>query len=181
MKKLAPFIFFLALFTNDASAITTKDVFMKYKNDYFIESGSHKGDGIQMALDAGFSKIYSVELAPHFYQLCKKRFSKNKNVVVLEGDSSKEFDAILAKIDAPATFWLDGHYSWGELDAIMKHSIKNHTILIDDVRQFGTVEFDFLTLDQIIQKIREINPKYAFSFEDGYVKNDVLVAQVMGE
>jgi hypothetical protein len=126
--------------------------------------------------------------------LCKKRFSKNKNVVVLEGDSSKEFDAILAKIDAPATFWLDGHYSWGEtakgetntplvqeLDAIMKHSIKNHTILIDDVRQFGTVEFDFLTLDQIIQKIREINPKYAFSFEDGYVKNDVLVAQVMGE
>jgi hypothetical protein len=56
MKKLAPFIFFLALFTNDASAITTKDVFMKYKNDYFIESGSHKGDGkfIRLSLHLTF-------------------------------------------------------------------------------------------------------------------------------
>ena len=65
-----------------------------------------------------------------------------------------------------------------ELDQIKKHHIKSHTILIDDVRLFGTHEFDYVTLDQIIDKILEINPSYKISFVPGYVNNDILVAQI---
>jgi hypothetical protein len=94
-------------------------------------------------------------------------------------------------IDAPATFWLDGHYSGAgtakgktntpllqELDHIGSHHIKTHTILIDDVRQFGTQEMDFITLDEVVEKVRSINPNYKFLFEDGFIPNDVLVAVV---
>lgn len=63
-----------------------------------------------------------------------------------------------------------------ELEAIKNHPIKNHTILIDDVRMFGTRDFDGVTLDQITDKLREINPNYSIFFEKGYQANDILVA-----
>ena len=57
---------------------------------------------------------------------------------------------LLPKISEPITFWLDGHWSAGdtaqgdtntpllqELVEISNHHIKNHTILVDDIRQFG--------------------------------------------
>ncbi len=175
-------------------AITAKEVFAKYPNKYFVESGSYLGDGIQMALEVGFPQIYSVELAEHLYKGVCERFSEQFNVVVLLGNSIQIFPEILKAIDSPATFWLDGHYSWGntakgdtnspilqELEAIGRHHIKNHTILIDDIRQCGTIEFDFVELEEIIQKVLEINPRYSISFEDGYVPNDVLVATLKEE
>ncbi len=65
-----------------------------------------------------------------------------------------------------------------ELRAIGEHHIKTHTLLIDDIRQCGTMEFDFIELQTIIDEILKINPRYKISFEDGYVTNDVLVAKV---
>lgn len=34
----------------------------KYLNKNFVESGTYKRDGIQKALNAGFQKIYSIEV-----------------------------------------------------------------------------------------------------------------------
>ncbi len=171
--------------------VCSREIFAKYPNASFIESGSCEGAGVQNALDAGFQNIYSIELAPHFYQHCCRRFRSNPNVKLYQGDSTHVLPVILKQIDAPATFWLDGHYSWGktargatnspilaELESIRAHHIKTHTILIDDVRQFGTIEFDFIELDEIIQKILQINPNYTISFEDGLIPKDVLIAQI---
>lgn len=181
----------LVLSVVGADATTTKEVFAKYPNKYFIETGSLYGDGCQMALDAGFKYVYTIELAPHLYRHCVQRFDSNPQVKVLQGDSTYLLPQILREIDAPATFWLDGHYSWGEtargdtntpifaeLEAIRQHPIKTHTILIDDVREFGTIEFDYIELDEIIEKIMEINPNYRISFEDGHCPHDVLVAEI---
>lgn len=171
-----------------AQAGTTTAVFAKYPNTYFIETGSYHGDGIKMALDAGFSHIYSIEIAPRYIDYCKSRFSNHPNVTLLLGDSTYVLPELLKQIDAPATFWLDGHYSWGtargdlnspilqELEAIREHPIKTHTILIDDIRLLGTIDFDFLELDDILDKLLEINPDYKIHFENGVVPNDVLVA-----
>jgi len=179
-------LFFTAVYST-----TTEQVFAKYKNKYFIETGSYRGDGIQMALNVGFPIVLSIELSPVLCQECIERFKNQKNVAVLQGDSSIVLPLLLTNIDAPATFWLDGHYSGGitakgtsfspilaELDAIANHPIKTHTILIDDVREFGKIDFDYVNLNTIVEKIYSINPDYLISFEDGFIPNDVLVARI---
>jgi hypothetical protein len=183
-------------FTNFALAWTTKEVFAKYPNQYFIETGSHCGDGIQAAIESGFCQIYSIELQEEFYDRCVVRFglhpATSNQEHLFYGDSADVLALILQEIDAPATFWLDGHYSGEgtgransntpllkELELIARHPIRTHTILIDDVRCFGTIAFDFISLEEVKQKILSINPSYEFSFENGFVDNDVLVARIL--
>lgn len=189
MKRL---ICTLALFINVLLyGSTTSEVFRKYPNKYFIETGSYEGDGIQNALKAGFREIYSIELSPHYYERVSDRFKALKNVHIIYGDSSCILRQLLEQIDAPATFWLDGHYSSGdtakgngntpllqELAAIREHPIKTHTILIDDIRCFGTADFDFIRLEEVIQLIKTINPNYLITYENGHVIRDVLVAKL---
>ncbi len=180
-----------SLISVQIQAVTSTEVFSFHQKRVFVESGSYLGDGIQKALDAGFEEIHSVELAPHLYDHCCKRFSVNPNVHLYLGDSSIVFKTILEHIDEPVTFWLDGHYSacgtakgntytplLNELAAIAGHHIKTHTILIDDVRMFSTVEFDYISQATVLQLLFKINPKYKFYYRDGYQKNDVLVAEI---
>ncbi len=172
-------------------ASTTKETFVKYPNKYFVESGSWVGGGIENALAAGFKHIYSIELKPSLYERCCVQFAPYPFVKLFLGDSADVLPLILKEIDAPATFWLDGHYCGSnsakgafntpllaELEHISQHPIKTHTILIDDIRQFGTAEMDFITLEQVIEKIRTINFNYEITYEDGYIPRDVLVASI---
>lgn len=179
-------------FVSNCYAWGSKEVFEKYPNEFFVETGTHTGAGVQKALDAGFVNVRSIELAKHHYMNAKNRFKKNNNVRIYQGDSSRILGKVIEDINTPITFWLDGHYSAGdtaqgntnspilmELDQIANHPIKTHTILIDDVRCFGTWDFDFVTLDEVVAKILEINPDYIISFEDGYLENDILVAHIL--
>ncbi|MBS0620566.1 MAG: hypothetical protein JSS61_03800 [Verrucomicrobia bacterium] len=183
----------LSLAISPLTATAAKDIFAKYPNRYFIESGSYLGDGIQMALNAGFPSIYSIEISDELYARCVERFERIPNVHAICGDSSEVMKSVLENIHEPATFWLDGHYSSGntemgdlhcpllrELDAIASHPIKTHTILIDDIRYFGEVEFDYIELEQVQAALLKINPSYKFSYEDGHIPNDILVAKVAG-
>jgi len=169
---------------------TTAEVFRKYPNHYFIETGSYYGEGIQNALSAGFHEIYSIELSPFFHEHCRVSFSSFMNIHLVLGNSTSALQQVLCKIDAPTTFWLDAHYSSGatargetntplleELEAIRNHPIKTHTILIDDIRHCGTAWFDFITFDDIVKKLHEINEDYCIGFENGHIENDVLVAR----
>lgn len=161
-------------------------------NKYFIETGTFRGFGVGRALYSGlFEKIYSIELAPHLYEYCKNLLANFPNVKLYLGDSREILPQILSEIDAPATFWLDGHYSSGdtargitnnpildELEAISRHFIKNHTLMIDDVKLFGTEEFDFIELETIKKKILEINPNYKISLYSRKEPNDMLLAVI---
>lgn len=164
--------------------------FSKHLNKTFIETGSWVGHGVQQALEAGFEKVISIELSDKYFQLCTHRFFTNKNVRIIHGDSYKVLPDVIKDIDHPITFWLDGHHSCGdtalgdfwaplmqELDAIKNHSIKNHTILIDDMRCWEKPnKVHGFFKDDIFKKLHEINPDYKFTYEDGHVANDVLVA-----
>ncbi len=209
------FSILMITFTNKAQSVAAEDLFSKFPNPFFIESGSHRGNGIKLAIEAGFPQIYSIELAPLFYRLCIDRFepdpsihfvygnssevlgqplspsSSAPRVHLIYGDSTEVLGQILNQIDEPVTFWLDGHYSasetamgdtntpiLAELETIARHPIKTHTILIDDMRTFGTIYFDFIELQEIIDAVLRINPFYEISFEDGTAPNDILVAQV---
>lgn len=174
----------------------SEGVFNKYLNRIFIETGSCYGAGIDNAINAGFEKIYSIELSESLYRHCCMTFYNNENVVLLQGDSPKVLTEILTKIDEPVTFWLDAHYSGGEttkgdkvsplldeLESISNHHIKTHTIIIDDLRDLGTYA-DGLNVDSLKDIIRNINPNYNFILEDGVitdsflVPNDILVAKI---
>lgn len=188
MKQLF-LILFLPISMLFASA--RSDTFRMFRNEVFVESGSNRGDGVQMAINSGFFKVYSIELDRDLYQFCQTRFMDNPNVHIFQGDSGAILYEVIKEINTPITFWLDGHYSGGktakgksnspilkELNAIKKHPIKNHTILIDDIRLLGTVWFDYTTLAEVQKKILEINSKYRFIFVDGYAPKDILAAVV---
>lgn len=171
------------------SADGRPETFVKYPNKVFVETGSSHGNGIEMAINVGFRSIYSMEIRGDLLQHCKERFADHPEVVLFNGYSEDILYDVIKDINEPITFWLDGHtdcpapgrkYSpiMEELEAIKKHPIKTHTIMIDDVRLFGTHEFDHVSTSEIINKILEINPNYEILYELGYVSNDILVARV---
>lgn len=166
--------------------------FRKYPNDIFIETGSFLGDGIQQALDAGFKNVISIELSDKYFTISTNRFMYNPNVKIVKGDSFKVLPELLKSINTPVTFWLDGHHSCGdtalgehwaplmqELDAIKNHPIKTHTIIIDDMRCWQEPNpVHGFHKDDIFEKLKEINPDYKFTYEDGLEKDDILVAHI---
>lgn len=193
MKKKSRFLFliFFLLFVSKGSATSESYTFLMHSNRVFVETGTLYGDGIQKAILSGFNLIHSIELSPKYYLLSQERFKDKENVSIYLGDSGKILYDVIKNIDDPITFWLDSHFAgWDtayagkmtpildELEQIKRHHINTHTILIDDVRQFGTYYFDNITLDQILSKLYDINPNYKISFEKGFVENDILVAHV---
>ena len=161
------------------------ELFKKYPNPVFIETGSHKGDGIQRSLNAGFELIYSIEIIPEYYELCVNRFKGVTNVNIMLGDSRTVLKELLPIIRQPITFWLDAHLCvpsditaiLEEIEVIKQHGIKTHTILIDDLRDWNIVSCGF-DVDTLKDRLKQINPNYAFKLEDGHVPNDILVAVI---
>ena len=175
----------------------TKEILSKYANkaDIFIESGTYKGDTVNIAIELGFKEIYTIELNENFYKLAKIKFEKYPQVTCILGDSQDKLPEILEKITKPAIFWLDGHWSMGdtskgknavpllqELDIIAKYKIKNHTILIDDIRLLSDkneiiIDWSLINISDIENRCKLINDKYKITYEDDILsKNDILVA-----
>lgn len=180
--------------------INNVDFLKQFVDFYFIETGSFKGETIQLALDAGFKKIRSVELNEDNYNLCKERFKDNLNVELYFGESEILFWEMIKDINIPSVFFLDSHYSGyggdyvtskgrsfssivSELKTLSYHPIKNHTILIDDRRDFGTINMDYISESEILRLIRSINFNYTIYYETGsdalsIFKDDIIVARV---
>lgn len=166
---------------------------LKYRNDYFVETGTYMGETVQIVLDNGFKNIISIELSEVFFNNCVKKFQNNENVTICKGNSRYDLYDIIHNIDKPITFWLDGHWSGVEnigidtdcscpilyeLEQIKLHPIKTHTIMVDDIRLMDGHHFK-VSKDDILNKIMEINPDYKIIFyNDDYSDNDVLVAYI---
>jgi len=117
----------------------------------FIETGTHLGHTI-ISLYPYFEKLYTVELAEHFYNSSLEEF-KTRNIANVEmvlGDSAKILPTFIQKTNTDAIFWLDGHWSSGstgrgEKDVPLLEEINSINtfphkagIIIDDVRLFGS-------------------------------------------
>lgn len=171
----------------------TKPVLLKHVNNVFVETGSGQGGAIRLALECGFQKVYSIEIAEWKVDLVKKRFEKEiseNKVEILCGDSFILLPEVLTKISESATFWLDAHWDDGpagkylcplmyELDHILNHNIKFHNILIDDRRCFGGGNWGHgIKESEVKDKLKQINPDYKISYENGYIANDIIVASI---
>ena len=161
----------------------TKGLFAKYINRVFVETGSNYGDGIQQALDEGFEVVFSIEIDKERWEHCQERFKDNPNVHLLLGDTVSVLGTLLRYIEEPVTFWLDAHKGNGkspllkEIEIIRNHPVKTHTILVDDLRDWKKEKCGFDT-EILKHKISKINNAYTFVLEDGYVKDDILVAKL---
>lgn len=161
-------------------------LFSKYKSDIFIETGTHMGYGIERALDLGYEKIFSIEIMEGYYSGSVEKFQYDENVFLYYGDSAMHLLEILKRVNKRATFWLDAHMAGPgqpcpilyELKAIGEHKIKDHNILIDDVRDFGTDAHDYITIQQVQEALLKINFNYKFAFESSGIVDNVLVATI---
>lgn len=172
-----------------------------YKNKIFVETGTYHGKGCINAIKSGFKTVYSIEVSEAIQQIAiqniKNEPDLDAKVELYLGNSADVLSNILEKIDEPATFWLDGHgeaaYSldmtncplYEELDAIEKHHIKDHTIMIDDLRIIRDIHGQLhswgernITEQGIMDKLKKINPDYEFAYEDGEIPDDCLVAYI---
>jgi hypothetical protein len=172
------------------------ELFKRHLNPVFIETGTYLGEGIKLALAAGFSTIRSVELSEKLFADNVRRFAQQPNIKIFHGSSEEQLWNMIEDIRQPATFWLDAHYSAGitakgsenspvlkELRIIGRHPIKTHTVMIDDRRQVGTADFDFITEDQIRTALLAINPAYKIGYDTGSTANpmflnDIIVARI---
>ena len=199
MRRLRAIASAFLLFTgHHAVANMGPGGFSPFPNYYFVETGSFRGDSIAKALQTRlFTEIYSMDIDPICVQNCSRRFKSHRNVHITQGDTARDLGKFIQKIDQPATFWLDAHNGapdpYGarntplldELEQIKHHPIKTHTLLIDDMHCCETILFDFMTREQIAQKVLEINPNYKISYvnggDDGEYPNNVMVARVDAE
>lgn len=167
--------------------------FSDYLNEYFVETGTFGGDATLRALKDGFKYVRTVEAHPGLFKNARHRLKDYANVQVWNGDSATVLWPMIKNIKKPITFWLDAHVYpphaeskncplIEELEQIKRHPIKTHTILIDDMSCCDSLAFDFLSREDIIAKIKEINEDYEISYipggNDDEVQNNIMVARV---
>lgn len=157
------------------------------KHDVIIETGTYNGSFVEK-YKKQYKIFHTIEIVDQFYKEAVERFKNDENVICHLGHSPVVIGNLLKMINEPVTFWLDAHYQGGqqsndtkvplhqELQVIKNHHIKEHMIMIDDVRLF---ENTYGTTPAKIEAIlREINPDYNIQYMNGATPTDVLVAYI---
>lgn len=175
----------------------TKEILEKYKTRYFIETGTHSGRAVLMALELDIPYIRSVEVWKKMYEEFSEElshYSSRDRVKLYLGDSPDTLPKMLDDIDDQATIFLDAHAAvtpedrekYGkspvlfEIEAIAKHPIKNHIIMVDDIDDFDAGQYTDIygpiTSDMIKRELRKIN---SYTFEKyGEEGHTILVAHL---
>jgi hypothetical protein len=165
----------------------------------FIETGTYLGQTVELARRVlkdnlpMWDRIESIEINKRLADNAKKYFDFDARININLGDSVDVIKTLCEGLkDEPATFWLDAHASGPlpggrmgpnpllqELEAIYLTGRKDHTIIVDDRRLFGSGEWGGLQETQIMEWINKINPDYKIFYLDGEVKGDILCATVV--
>jgi len=150
----------------------------------FVETGTNVGAGVQNALNAGFERVVSIEVIEQLHMISFNRFKDDQRVKLLLGNSRTDLFPAISDINDKILFWLDGHEFYDiplleELSQIKNLNRNDYTILIDDVRMFGTDLWGGFQLKPVIDFIMSINHRYVISYIDTiHGKGDILVAKV---
>lgn len=178
----------------------------KHGCDIYLETGlwdPRTDISCKYALKCNFDKVYSIEIRNDWVDIGKNIFHdyiRNGSLHLINDDSTNLAKYIVNNPDfnRKTMFFLDAHVDntnihnfrkncplVEELDAIRQLSRKDHLIMIDDVRILAqpfpwgeTSHGDANFLHIIVDLIHKINQNYQFTFFDGVVKNDVLVAYI---
>jgi len=144
-----------------------------------VETGTFLGDTTHFLAAKGYS-VVTVEVEPRLAAWARARFDGVSNVRVIEGDSEQLMTELIAGLDRPALFYLDGHYSGGqtgkgqhetpvvkEVEAILRDAPSGSFVIIDDARCFGRLQ-DYPPLLDFLSSLRDKG------IDDAVVENDSI-------
>jgi hypothetical protein len=153
----------------------------RFRLGSLVETGTYRGEMIE-AVRKVFDRIVSVELDAELCREARRKFRGFPHIAILQGDSGTVLKDVLAKLDRPTLFWLDGHYSGGEtargeldtpvekeLQHIFLLSAMDHVILIDDAREF-TGRGDYPDQDRLRNLVRRHRPGWIFEARDDIIR-----------
>lgn len=117
-----------------------------------VETGTYLGHSAHALADV-VEHVWSVELKPEILAQARERLGDRPRIHLFEGYSPEVLPAVLAQVDGPALYWLDGHGgTFGaddvppdvkecpvldELAVIATHPhAARSVILVDDARAF---------------------------------------------
>lgn len=160
---------------------TIREFAERFGVSILIETGTYYGDMVEAMKDY-FSRIYSIELSNELYEKAKSRFAGDNRIEIIHGDSGIELGKLIARLDQPALFWLDGHYSAGEtakgdkdtpiyeeLTHIFVCPQKGHIIIIDDARLFGT-DPAYPSIDELSGFVKSNSPNVKIEVENDSIR-----------
>lgn len=159
-----------------------------------VETGSYRGDAIQLGLEAGFRWIRSMDIEASNIDFCKHRFDLHRNgplgdrIELLVGDSAVDLHRLIP--EQPSMFWLDAHAQYlehepevenpypllMELAQIAATQQTQHIIMIDDMLHLTHPLITGWTREGIEGNLRMINPDYKFEYFANPVRKSILVA-----
>jgi hypothetical protein len=158
-----------------------RDYASRYGLHNLIETGTFFGDMLDV-LRADFDGLITIELDAALAARAAKRFEREPKITVIQGDSARALPGLLARLKEPALFWLDGHFSGGvtakgeaetpiiaELEHLFASPRKDHVVLIDDARLFGTSP-GYPSLDSVDALLRIHRPEWTMTVETDLIR-----------
>lgn len=153
----------------------------KYCLKVLVETGTYLGDMVD-AMANRFDRIYSIEVGRELFEKARERFRHLSHVEIIRGDSGEVLRNLVPKLDQPALFFLDGHYSgpgtaqgveetpiYNELGSILNSGERRHVILIDDARMFFAGS-GYSSLEELTRFIRNLWREAQISIEDDCIR-----------
>lgn len=119
------------------------DGFLRYfPIKYFIETGTYLGATASWAAGR-FEKVFTIEKKEELWAISKNKFKAINNIDFLLGDSREQLNELVSKINSPALFWLDAHWSGGNT-----YGEGNECALLRELEVVNTIDQDcFILID----------------------------------
>jgi hypothetical protein len=158
-----------------------------FNPDVFVETGTFNGMNAK-TIAPYFKQIHTVELSRELYEQARSALAGVPNVSIYWGNSPELIAQLAPQLKGHVMFWLDAHYSGEntamsnddtndpeaitsirkELKAIKDNNLTNCTILIDDIRGFGTIVDDveylgcwaYPSVQEVYEMGKQINPNF---------------------
>ena len=110
----------------DIKIYDLKTAIKKCNIEYFVETGTLRGDAIDYMLQFNsLKKLISFEIVEQLAREATDRFKGDERVEIVFGDSSKEIENKLKEIKGNAIFWLDAHFPGSDYQGLAYDSEKD--------------------------------------------------------
>lgn len=171
------------------------NILREFPNEYYVETGTYRGDSIQMAIDSGsFKNIVGLEIDYKMVRFCRDRFDlyhkPRFELRIDESDTAVDLYPHIKHIAPAITFFLDSHWQMEagvaqgdhpfpllhELAQIKKHRAGKDTIIIDDFLYLTHPDVTGWSKQIIFEAIKAINPKYTIRLVANPIINNLLIA-----